>query len=394
MKMSKLLLLLLFVGTPNLILTVVPGVPIHIFVYVQMFFSIVYMIYNWGKFAKKCMFPTILISSLVIYTVFQVMYINESGRAGLGSYTLFPLMIFFIVYVNYIRLDSKKGTKYKIFVQNIVLFFYLLDCIIAITERVLRYNFIQMESIFENDNIYFELLTFRSAGILGQQLQDSLFVATVMLFLLISNIRYKYVLWLIGFIAILCFNSRFATVISVCYFFLHILINKNISYKKKILIVISTIPVAMVFYNVMASGVLGGRFLDRGFDSSDYSIDTRFAIFNLFVRLNLSDFIIGISQNAINRLLFINNIRIAENCWIVMILKYGLCYTIPYLILLFYSIFNKHFNNWRISYTLFFTSGFFIIASSNNSLVVSQVPLAVFLLCIFSFNNLKNVYDT
>ena len=100
--------------------------------------------------------------------------------------------------------------------------------------------------------------------------------------------------------------------------------------------------------------------------------------------LNLNDYLLGSTMDDVRY--FMDDIRVAviENFWIAYILHFGVI-----AVILFTYLYIKLAKQLLLSYPMFdkivISSSFIILASTNNSLYSSYIPLFTFLLCAFVF---------
>ena len=112
----------------------------------------------------------------------------------------------------------------------------------------------------------------------------------------------------------------------------------------------------------------------------------------MFDYISLEDITWGTQQETIDRLMYINGIKIIENFWIIWIFKYGVVFTVYLgvsLILFFFRITKMAMPTKRYE-QLVLVGVFFLAASSNNSLAVNTtVVSAITILCLAQYNILR-----
>lgn len=280
-------------------------------------------------------------------------------------------------------------TKHKI--QKIVLLFFYIECGLSILERVLMFHLFGNAASGDETATTLESYEFRSNALWGHPLTNSALTTFLLPFILLNeeySIKKRNLLWSLGMLSLLCFNSRMAIVCSAT---IYILINfKSIihsRYKAQILLGISIITVSF-FYTLFYTS-LGGRLLDLGLYGSDSSSLARTEILEIFSCINLKDFIfIGIPYSEIDMIQHKAGLDylIIENPWIIFIFRYGILQTIA-MFLFFIPIFKKWLNPYGNYHAIIIAIFFIMIISSSNSLAVGSTSIAQLFLFAYTFSN-------
>lgn len=265
--------------------------------------------------------------------------------------------------------------------------FFLTEVLIAIFEKI------QGSAIFgwSNNNSIFLVLgsgtDFRSVALLGHPLQNALVVSILMSFILTSPLKkkYRYILWMLGFISILCFNTRAALVGNILIFIFYYINNVKRTNRNHLL---SNVFVGMgcIFLGtyLILFTELGGRLMEMGlFDEN--SAQVRVDIWSIFDYFPLKDFLWGMSPSIKNIILYKTGLYATENFWIDWIFTYGIIFLIPFVTLYYYWLRYLYVGYSRIV-VIITLSTFLLIASTNNSLSVTFIPILLFLICIKIFN--------
>lgn len=271
--------------------------------------------------------------------------------------------------------------------KNIIIYFFIIECSIAIFEAIFKINLIwvKTESLQDVTNI----AEFRSSALLGHPLQNALCVSSIMTFILVSNVRYKYLLWSLGFLAILCFNTRSSIVASgillVIYAVYVLFANNKIKLKEKRSVIFYLIVGSISMIYLMVEYSLGGRLLKMGlFDQS--SAVVRVDILQVFDYFELKTFLIGLSKSQSERILHGSGMDdlIIENYLISFILNFGIIFTI--MIVIFFGAFVKGIIiNYSKFSKYFIVGGFFVISLTNNSLATNTLDFTIFIICCYAF---------
>ena len=254
----------------------------------------------------------------------------------------------------------------------------------AIAEKYIGTNFFGGD-YSSNEELFYN---FRSSALHGHPLSNALLVITIMSFILVDP-QFVYIkkilLFVIGFIALLCFNTRssiiIATIIFVLHFTIIIFTSRRNLLMKSIYVLSVYIAVTSISYLMYISG-MGGRLIER--ELMDNSANTRMEIVETYWDIPLWDMIWGIGNQ---QMLWLAEQKVngghAENYWVLFAASFGLILFLP-TVFLFYKLYKKYFaktNYW----TTFITAGtFLVVSSTNNSLFFQAAPLCVFMLCAYS----------
>lgn len=338
----------------------------------------------------------LLLIFVIIYGILRNFFDTREGTRFLiiqiiGTPILFSAANKFldlnIVPDRYIRLWSK--------IFKALIFSFLVVTGMALVERVTGHIILGWSDVtYEGVDISTE---FRSTSLLGHPLANALFVTIIMNFLLITPIRnkYKYGLWTLGFVSLLCFNTRSSIV--GCLLMMGLYVARTIVFNRKVSL---TTKISTVFLSVIIGGLcyvlvynygFGGRLLDMGlFDDS--SAQTRVNAWDFINYIKINDLLYGISFDQKELLKLQLGVFGLENFWIDMTLGYGLLIFIPY-VLLTVKVIRETYKGYSLFDALFTTSAFVLTASTNNSLATDFTPLFVFLICcvLFHPDNIKHI---
>lgn len=290
-----------------------------------------------------------------------------------------------------------QNKRMQMEVRYIVMIFFYLECFIAIVEKIMMFHFF---GNMENEDAFvgrIDSYEFRSCGLWGHPLSNSCILSLMMPFILLQNefsIKKKNLLWSIGMLALLCFNSRFSIVLSAV---VYILLNyKNMIYSRhRIKYVLYIGLTSAVFLYMLFNTSFGGRLLDLGL-YGDASSMARTEILDIFQVVDYREFMfVGIPYEDIIYIQAMAGLDylIIENPWIIFIFRYGILQTFA-MILFFIPLFHKwlipygKFNAWVICIL------FLSLVSSSNSLAVGSTAIAQVYLFAFAFKNQKNKYDS
>jgi hypothetical protein len=269
--------------------------------------------------------------------------------------------------------DASDETKAKVLYWLKVIF--VINCFLAIVERGLSKIIFQptVEAVFES---------FRSYALLGHPLNNGLVVGFLTLFFVITSdsTTKKFFYLALGLLAIFAFGARTALA-AVLIAFPFILYFDLKNYTSEIAaskffnyLFLFFIMIALCGF-VLISTPFGERiFASSKFD--DDSADVRARVFDMFRHFDLSDLSLGIPEDKIMRVMYLEKVDIIENFWIIWIFKYGFIITVLLGLFLIRFLFTL-FNNLRTPVKLILVFVFFLIASGNNSMATNTTAIGI-----------------
>lgn len=341
-------------------------------------------------FARKNKKITILIIVTILVGVIKMRTDTKSNSAWVALMLMSAPLIFG-------SFPTLKNALFWKKANNLLIAFYVFECGLAIFERITLYNIFPWMTDSTNSSILLmdaseDISSFRSFGLLGHPLQNALPVCTMMAFILCSTkmkAKNKIILWLLGYVAILCFNTRGsivgAAMILGAYVLYQYFFNKKLSFAKRNIALFGIIIGAVGLIFVIMNFNLGGRLAEMGlFDDS--SAQVRLNTWEIFNYFDLSTFLFGMSSSEIGVIMSSSGILTTENFWIDYMLSIGLIALAIIVIAYIYAVRSLYhgFKKFDVLITL---SSFILIASTNNSLSANWIPTFIYLfsICTFSF---------
>lgn len=319
-----------------------------------------------------------LLAFCVLYTIFKIATGGQAGNTMMGMTVTLPVFI----YVTYRALEKDSNA----YVYKKTLYWaYVAECLTAIFERVTHSHLFQWQS--DTDTIEyvmdFDVTEFRSFGLYGHPLQNAVVIVVFILFILVyeRNVRKKYALSILGVLAILCFNTRAAIVVSsvcVVFYTIYWLRTEKVSGSSKMILLAIFCGIVGSVYYLFSQGLIGGRLSSMGLYDED-SAGVRVQALDIFRYYKMSDFMFGISQQEIEIIKFRLGLIAVENFWLNWMLGYG-CVFIIGLVALYYPLLKKLLKNNTLFEKAFLFVPFILLASTNPSLAVSIIPMTSFLL--------------
>lgn len=385
---SRTLVVILFLilfGGNNLLDNI--GVDIKLYRSIVIAFATPFVLINRKEvLANKSL--SIIILFILIFSMFKLMIDTGQGtRTAVLQLLGAPILYAAFPKINY-GLASNRIFLWRKFA---ILFFgiYLLDSNMAIIERIMEYNILGWVGY---QNISISKLAssqFRSTALLGHPLYNSLVISIVMSFILIIPLKpkYKLSLWLIGYFAVLSFNTRGSIVGNALllgvYMIYSILCDKTLSLKyKRSLTMLSVLASIMIVVTIFTTKI-GGRLLDEGL--MDSSAQVRVDVWNVFDYFDLSEFLWGITYKKLQIILSASGLHATENFWLDQLFSFGLIFMVFY-VLLYARIFMVLLRNYTKFQAFFVTGSFLLIASTNNSLSTDFLALFIFLMLTHLFD--------
>lgn len=359
--------------------------------------AIVSIVFNRNCIARKNKNIGILIVITVIIGFLKMRLDTSSG----SRFTALNLMSAPMLLGCFPTYTSKPKFWNKAF--KVMIAFFVVECSLAIFERITMINIFPWGTGDANSNLLImdaeeDVSSFRSFGLLGHPLQNALPVCTMMAFILCSTkmkAKNKASLWLLGYVAILCFNTRGsivgAAMILVAYVLFQYFTNKHLSFVKKNLALWGIIFGAVILIFIIAKFNLGGRLSEMGlFDDS--SAQVRVDTWNIFNYFDLSSFLFGMSSDQRALVLYTSGIWTTENLWIDYLMSIGLIALVIVLIAYYFAV-KRLYHGYKKMDTLITLASFILIASTNNSLSASWVPLFIFLMSICVHSYKEGIYS-
>ena len=353
-------------------------------------FAHFYCLYRSKKYRQKNK-PVmwLFIVSCVCYIFFKLLFGRDIPRMVLFNSIVLPAMYgSFFTYFSTVRHQLK--------IQHLIIALYIINSLLALLERLTMQVFFPLDLAYTTFDFFIEenINLFRSCALLGHPLSNALITATIMGFILISDLRnsYKYSLYMLGLVALLCFNARGALLISGLSFIIHVLYsltNAKMKFSSKLnIVILMLICVAIVVY-LLGEGY-GGRFFQNDDVSEDDSIMARIYVWRMLSYLDLESFLLGINSNEIERLAIRTMGMIhVENWLILFVLNMGTILTIT-IIVFFVPIFKRLLKSYTFFQTLLALGVCFGVASTNNSLACGVPAISTFMVCAYAFKHKSN----
>ena len=348
------------------------------------FLLFIFAIIREGKVGSvSFLLPSFLVMAFILLYRMVVENENEGIFFTLKS-VIIPLFILGIIVMDLASVRSHSMPAYLSKRKKFVITFFCLECLVAFVEKILS-SYLFAEGVWGVDEGV--SIGFRSAAFLGHPLQNALCVSIMMSFILTSSSikpMHKYSLTFLGWLSLLCFNTRSSILL---WFFLIIMsllgdIFKKGSFKKKVLsVLLIVIGIGVVLYFLFHLH-WGDRLLYG--DLMDGSAMTRINVYDVFDYISDANLWWGTPSDVLWQAQLRANCLVIENSFVMFVLNFGIVFT-AVLILLVANIIRKLLKNYSFKSKAFIIVAFLLISNANNALAVSAIPLSVFFLCSVYF---------
>jgi hypothetical protein len=334
---------------------------------------------------RKYEISILVLIAVMMLNRLRIGMLEDSIRNAL---TLFITPVLFML----LPLEMRNKNEYRIMkgITKILIVFYVVECSLAIVEFVFKFHlFGWVDTVFETNIVNLSQWdSFRSVALHGSPLTNALLVTILNAFFSISSIgnKYKFLLWFMGFLAVLACNARLAIFLNgflFIYQVFKIVTAKHISISKKMVTYIGIsffVPVIvfLVIYKGWGDRLFKNELLDQ------YSGQVRLDVFSIFDYVSSSRLLLGNSMKSFESIRDLAGLLIIENFWVCLILLFGLVFVIL-LVVFYFKVMQKFLKAYSFADGLVVSAVFLLLASSNNSLFTQYIPLFLFLICLSVF---------
>ena len=312
---------------------------------------------------------------------------------GVGGYICVVNYVF--VPLLFCLLFPKNDIRFQNRCYKILILFFVFNSIMAIVERLLLVKMFPI--VYDLDGgvdynsigrIAYDSVYFRSNAFLGSPLTNSLCLTAIFLFILMSNnqiLSFKTKIWLfiVGFMAVICFNSRTSMILWPVLFVIAVLYD---SYQKKINLVFFTrfaviILFAMFFLSIIFYYNLGDRLIRH--DLMDNSANVRLDVIEMFFSLDIMKvfFSFGMEGMDVEDAMYKSGVKIIENPWILYFCQIG-GIGLVMVVAGYYKIFSNIVKGYSKFITAFIFFSFLLLGSTNNGL--KETAMSIFVVCCYA----------
>ena len=319
--------------------------------------------------------------SEILFLAYAVVYFLVKGFVL--HHNLY-LAIVFNVFIGpvllYVILRNIDYPKSKI--VNLLIICFFTETFLAIIQRLLGYSFLVMPGLDLIVEASYQSAEFRSVSMYGHYLQGALIVTVFMSFFYIAKTTFtkKFFLLFLGFVAILCYNTRSSMAywgVMITFLIIQTLFSRDTSRKNRLLCLLYLLGVFIVISYLISIG-WGGRLISLSlFDESSAAV--RISLFDMFNYISLNDMLWGMDLNNIDLVMRKSEIYIIENYWVIFIFYLGL---IPLVFFVIFTVFclRKIFTRYCLIQAAVPIISFLLISSTNNSMATNIPALFIFVL--------------
>ena len=291
------------------------------------FFSLLTVLVLINKIAFKKNELVLLLFLVVTIFLYKVFGYNVDVAAMFVTWVI-PVFVCFL----WRNLNQQNSALY---LRKIFYVFYFTECGMAIVERVLHRCF--FPNLLYETGFNLSKEGFRSYALLGHPLSNSALILTMLCGILLfqKSEKIKMFALLMGFVAVLCFNSRFVfvilSIVYSIYFFHHLFLERSAFVAKLQLTIYVGLLLTSVIFLLLHLGV-GDRLVSMGLlDESSAAV--RWKLFDIFTGAHWYDFLFPVSGAYYQHMMRYFEYGIIENCWVIFLLRYGALYLISLLFL-------------------------------------------------------------
>lgn len=352
----------------------------------------------YNIFGEKFLSPSALLFTLLFVTLWLKRRLYKSYFVYLFISLLMAAILVLMQYVINLRnlyvtfflpimicscIDAMKDVLDREILKRIFYSFFIVECFIAVVER-LTYHCFFPDLGYET---YFNLgkTMFRSYALQGHPLSNAGLVLPMICFILVyqKKMKLKIFCFVMGVLAILCFNSRFVLILTLCaggLYFAQFVFFQSYSKSKKT-VVVAFITMFLYLFQCALQYGLGDRIVSMGV-LDDSSAAARIDIFDIFQGCSLVDFLLPVEQGKLYFMMLNYTHSIVENAWIILMFRYGLIW-VAVTVLIYAKLFAKAFKNESKKSIFFLVVPWLLNISSTNSL--SNATMTISLIFIFQF---------
>lgn len=350
-------------------------------------FVAVYSLFVKGKYPKEMIAPLFICFLFVSYSI---LFQRELYYIGFISAWLMP--IFLIISMKNISISSKNIN----FVAKFLFCFVVANFFVAYIEHAFH---VHLMTNIDNQNAVLmgklsEKYEFRSNGLMGHPLSCGQLTSAFLSFVLISScqLKHKFYFCLFAFLAMMCFNTRFALVTCGLSFFIFLLYNIKRSPYKGRYIVISIILLVFSGLVLFKTG-LGGRIVHIGLYGNDASSLARVEIFKVFDYMDLNSLLFGSKNDFLVYAMKCGKIDnlIVENPFLVYVLSFGLIMAALLFVIYFRMILGQM-RSWSLYEKIIVLLPWSCNIFSNISLAGGATSISSLLVFVYLYNRRHTLF--
>lgn len=334
--------------------------------------------FRWSHVTKLMI---VVICFAVFAYVFRLIGLEQDYFKSYLTFLVFPMLLA-------IDLENEGGQRLSLLRKSLVVFF-IIECGIAIYEKWTgTYIFYDPTSFLTSQQLQYysiEDWEFRSSGLFSHPLMNAMIVCVVLSFILISNMqmKYKLLLFALGYASLWCFNARGAIIASsvlMVPYLLRSLYQSNI--KKKAWLYAAFILFSVIFVQQLLTTSLGGRLLADDGGLVDGSTQARLDVFTFHEYITSFQLWLGDPDLYlyVKEMLHAGGV---ENGLVTIILREGIFFTVIILLLLLRVQLKQ--TSFLDKYTKLWLFAIFYIIGVMNPNLASSLPWTFWILGFYGF---------
>lgn len=343
------------------------------------------------QFPKKLLLPFKICAPAILFMV-VLRFITVGFNA-------IPTMIEhfssgFIICALFYAIYMKNDKKTNMMIPRLLLLIFCINCFVAIVERLTGsyiFGWFPEEGVQKEG--WGEGAMFRSCGIWANPLQNALMISTMMTFILFSEMKFawKWSLWLLGMLSIACFNTRSSMAGNLMIMVLYVMYSffKGEKGMSRWVFVLFILVVGYIGSYYFFNTELGGRLAEVGLDDS--STQVRLDAWYIFDIFSLRDFLFGRNYAEATNLIDNLGLFATENFWFDWMIQYGIICIIIFMFAVYKVAKQLYIDSPQIN-KIASVATFWLLASVNNSLSSSSLPLIWYFICIMVFSPQNSNY--
>lgn len=322
---------------------------------------------------------------LCVMTILAICLFNSlNGRDANWGPTMSSIIMPFI-FAQVIGAEVSRDATLCQRIKKIIIWFFVANACLAICERGLSFH------LFRTTSIIRDMSNFRSSTFFGHPLSAASVMSVIMCFISVSKLRPNTRIWLLvlGFLSLLCFNTRFAIVImgmTMTIVVLRMCFVEQISTSTKFGVFLFVCISVTALTLMITQTSLGGRLARMGLIDNEGSAQARLIIWDVFKKYSLEDFVLGFNYAKTRHILHSSGIYgvINENPLLIFIFRFGVIFTLVF-IGLYCRLFIRSLRK-SSRYTKFITIiPPLIILGAFNSIGEGDIALNVWVICYYAF---------
>lgn len=319
----------------------------------------------------------LILFSILFVFVNRILFDKTGGLSGVFNWVIEPILLISIL--------RTLNDKELFIIRRIILVFLIVEFAVAAYETL--FGIILFADV-TSDTAKYLLMDMRAYALHGHPLQNAFLICilgTIILYSSISNI-FKYLLFVLCFISITMFNTRSSIyILSLVFvvYFLRNFLSRTLSFKRRLLLIISMIIMCSLVLYIMVEYSLGSR-MAYEISPDEGSANTRFLLIGVLLNMSVTDVLFGPPEGFADLIKGRYGFVAIENSFVNIVFGYGL---------IFLTVFSVcSYKIWKrigVSNDMFYMTivAFFLLMNANNAIVTTAPIIPFVSMCLFAFKN-------